>query len=455
MRLPGTEDTIVALATPPGRGAIAIVRMSGPDAHRIAGRVLTPWRPTPRQVYRATMRDPASGVIIDQPVVTVYVAPRSYTGEDLVELGVHGGHVGPARALAALIAAGARDALPGEFTRRAVAAGKMDLLQAEAVGDLVDARSAGMHAAALDQLAGHLSRTILALRDQLLGLEAMIAYEIDFPEEDSGPVARAQVLRAAREVTAALDRLLDTAPVGALLHHGALVVIAGAPNTGKSSLFNAVLGSRRAIVTEIPGTTRDAIEAVVEIGRWPVRLVDTAGLRHTDDLVERLGIQTTERYVREADVVLACGDDAAALEAAVSGARALSAKPVLAIRTKSDLVAVEDEYPPHGGAALAVSAVTGDGLSALATALDQTLARSAGGGSVGGPMLTRERHLRAVRRAREEAVAFERAWDAGALPAPVAAVHLRAATTALEELIGAIDVEDVLDRVFSTFCVGK
>ena len=508
LSLPGTGDTIAALATPAGRGALAVIRMSGPDAHAIASRVLSPWRAEPRSAYLTTLRDPANGKVIDRPVVTVYVAPRSYTGEELVELSVHGGRVVPVLALAALLAAGAREALPGEFTRRAVANGKMDILQAEGVGDLIDSQSRAMHDAAIGQLEGSLSRRIAALRDAMIGLEALIAYDIDFPEEDDGPIPAERVERGIVDLLTALDALLATAATGEMIRRGALVVIAGAPNAGKSSLFNALLGSTRAIVTEVPGTTRDAIEAVADVGSWPVRLVDTAGLRETSDVVERLGIEVSERYLGSADLVLACGETEGSLAFTASRVRALTSAPVLMVRTKADLVAnsyesavadvslatgprenvpsdlVADRYqippasdgsrpaddrPDHRPGAphlpappcVTVSAATGSGLGALADAMARLLAErygqpgSDGGGDHSAPLLTRERHRIAVQSARDEVAGFQRAWRGRSLPATVAAVHLHAAATALESLIGGVDVEDVLDRVFSDFCVGK
>jgi tRNA modification GTPase len=497
--LPGAGDTIAAIATPAGRGALAVIRLSGPDAHIVASRVVTPWRAEPRTPYLATLRDPESGKVIDHPVVTLYAAPRSYTGEDLVELSVHGGELVPVLALGALLAAGAREALPGEFTRRAVANGKIDVLQAEGVGDLIDAQSRAMHDAAIGQLEGSLSRRIATLRDAVVGLESLIAYDIDFPEEDDGPIPAERVERGIAELLAALDALIATAATGEMLRRGALVVIAGAPNAGKSSLFNALLGSPRAIVTDIPGTTRDAIEAVADVGSWPVRLVDTAGLRETLDVVERLGIEVSERYLGSADAVLACGETEESLALTASRVRALTPAPVIMVHTKSDLVTnsyqptraltsaagAQGEDAPDGlvtnsyyrgpasGAdprledhrladpTVAVSAATGAGLGALTDALARLLAERYGGvrGDVRGdrsaPLLTRERHRVAVERSRGEVADFARAWREGSLPPTVAAVHLHAAATALESLIGGVDVEDVLDRIFSDFCVGK
>jgi len=332
----------------------------------------------------------------------------------------------------------------------------MDILQAEAVADLVDARSRAMHRVALAQLEGGLSRRIETLRESILHLEALIAYDIDFPEEDDGPMDPERIRTAIGDVERALDTLLATARMGELYRGGALVVIAGAPNAGKSSLFNALLGSARAIVTPVPGTTRDAIEALLDLGPWPVRLVDTAGLRESTDVVEQLGIEVSERYLGDADVVLACGESAATLAATVGRVRALTDAAVLPVRTKVDLAAERHSCLPAAvGHAVAVSAHSGTGLDVLAERLTALLTGRHGACRPDAPLLTRERHRRAVRQARDEVAAFARAWEADAVPATVAAVHLRTAIGALEELVGLVDVEEVLDRVFASFCVGK
>jgi len=455
--LPGAADTIVALATVPGRSAIAVIRLSGPAAFAVAGSVLRPWPPPAREARLAAAYDPNSGELLDRPLVTRFEPGRSYTGEALVEIATHGGYVAPAAVLAALVAAGAREALPGEFTRRAVLNGKIDVVQAEAIGDLIDARSHAMQRAALAQLDGGLSRRVARLREQILGVEALLAYDIDFPEEDDGPVPRVRIADASRAVVDALDALLATAPAGELVREGAVVVIAGAPNAGKSSLFNALLGQSRAIVTAIPGTTRDALEAVVDAGSWPLRLVDTAGLRATEDVVERLGIEVSERYLARAQAVLACGESMAAVAECVERVRPLTEAPIIPVRTKVD---VDDPTPSADGAAsglvaVAVSAETGAGLTTLLRAIVDALASRYGAPSAELPLVTRARHRRALEEARREMAQFERSWGSGELPAVVAAVHVRAAAGALEELIGAVDVEDVLDRVFGTFCVGK
>lgn len=440
--------TIAAVATPAGRGALAIVRVSGPGVRELARRLLDPPPATPRHATRCVVRD--GGEAIDDVVATLFVAPHSFTGEDLLELGTHGGLVTPAAVLAAVLRAGAREAERGEFTRRAVLNGKLDLLQAEAIGDLIDARSSAAQRAALRQLDGGLSRRIAALRQRVLDLEALLAYDIDFPEEDDGPISRDRIHEVASELRTALDALLATAEQGTLVHEGALVVLAGAPNVGKSSLFNALLGEARAIVTDVPGTTRDAIEAVLDLPAWPLRLVDTAGLHETTDVVERLGIETSSRYLGQAALVLACGDSAGSLVAADSAVRQRTDAPIVTVRTKGDLVTND-----HEKADIVVSAQTGAGLRDLLQLVERRLSERHGDPTPDAPGLTRARHQRAVAIAAAELRAFDGAWREGALPASVAAIHVRAAADALGELIGAVRVDDVLDAVFRRFCVGK
>lgn len=446
------EDTIVAVATPSGRGALAVIRLSGPDAFKIAAKHL---RPPPSQM-RATQLCSVyeGGEVLDQALVTLFPGPNSFTGDDTVEFSTHGGHLVPSSVIAALISSGARQALPGEFTRRAVLNGKLDILQAEAIGDLIDASSQTMQRTALGQLDGGLSRRLLVLRDSLIDLEALIVYDIDFPEEDDGPISRERVENAATDIVESLKILLATAPAGELIREGAIVVIAGRPNVGKSSLFNALLGRSRAIVTEIPGTTRDALEAVIDSGKWPLRLVDTAGLRETDDRIERLGIEVSERYLADAHVILACAESPEQLEETIDVIARDSSAPVIAVRTKADLVAKRDK-PADARPNIAVSAETGLGLQDLLEAIDEVLREKHGEIVPELPILTRARHRHALTVACSEIEQFLRAWKEQNLPATIASIHLRTAVSALEELIGTVEVEDVLDRVFSSFCVGK
>ena len=448
----GAADTIAAIATAPGRGAIALVRMSGPVAEEIAARTVTPWPPAPRVATLATIRDPASDAIVDRALVTRFENGRSFTGEAMVEISTHGGPVSSALVLAALISAGARPAQPGEFTRRAVVNGKLTLAQGEAIGDVIDATSRMAHRLALDALDGGLVRRVLALRDALVDVEALIAYDIDFPEEDDGPVAPERILRSSREVVSMLEALLATAPAGELVRQGALVVLAGLPNAGKSSLFNALLGDARALVTPIPGTTRDAIEAVIDGPRWPLRIVDTAGLRESSDTIERLGIEVSERYLARAQVVLACGEHPADIAAVRQRIATMTRAPVVGVLTKQDIATASDDV---SGELVPVSAEMGTGLGELLSRIEQVLDASVTAIVPDLPVVTRARHVAALEAAAAEMRAFVEGWEAGELPAPVVAVHLRGAVAALEELVGVVDTEDVLDRVFRSFCVGK
>ena len=446
------EDTIVAVASAPGRGAVALVRLSGPDAFSIAAKHLRLLPPEPRVTHLCDVFDGEQK--LDQALVTLFPGLNSFTGEDTVEFSTHGGYLVPSTVVAALISSGARQATPGEFTRRAVLNGKLDILQAEAIGDLIDASSHVMQRTALGQLDGGLSRRLLSLRNDLIGLEALIAYDVDFPEEDDGPVPRRRIDQSAEGITSSLEALLSTGSAGEVIRDGAIVVIAGPPNAGKSSLFNALLGRSRAIVTEIPGTTRDALEAVIDSGKWPLRLVDTAGLRETGDKIERLGIEVSERYLASAHVVLACAEDSRSLEATIGLVSRNSTAPILAVRTKSDLVSKRDETI-SSRIVISVSAETGNGLQELLGAIGDTLDTRHGEIVPDLPVLTRARHRKAISTARAELGQFTAAWREEKLPATIAAVHLRTAVYALEELIGAVEVEDVLDRVFSSFCVGK
>jgi tRNA modification GTPase len=291
------------------------------------------------------------------------------------------------------------------------------------------------------------------LREDLIALEALVAYDIDFPEEDDGPISREKIAAAADGVIKKLGSLLSTAPVGEMVREGAIVVVAGPPNAGKSSLFNSLVGKSRAIVTEIPGTTRDAIEAVIESGRYSLRLVDTAGLRETDDAIERLGIEVSERYLSCAHVILACAETTAGLEATIAAIAQISSAPVIPVQTKSDLVPNSDKRTRSP--VVDVSAETGTGLQELLGVIDEKIAEKYGKVDPDLPVLTNARHMFALSNALAEVEAFKRCWHEEKLPATVATVHLRAAVYTLEELIGAVDIEDIFERVFKSFCVGK
>lgn len=453
-------DPIVALATPPGRSALAIVRLSGRGALAIAGRVVPGFQSEPPRVARYAAFQGSAG-LIDRGIYIAYHSPASYTGEDLVEFICHGGAVVPARLVAALEAAGARPAAAGEFSRRAVLNGKMDLLQAEAVGDLIDAEVPAQARAALNQLEGGLSRRITGLRSQLLELLALLAYEVDFPDQDDGPIPRDRLEAARASALESVERILATAPLAERVRRGALVVIAGPPNTGKSSLFNALLGSERALVTEIPGTTRDAIEVHAAFLGWPIRLVDTAGLGQAVDRLDALGQGMSRRFLAAADLVLRCEDwdgpaapgpataspdpDSASLHGDTESQRHRVAE--LRVRTKADLA-------PAAEGDLRVSSLTGEGLDVLKRRVVERLFAEGASFADLEPALTRERHRSALEEARM-ALADAAPHLAAGGDAVLAAHHVQVAVRSLDLLIGVVDVEEVLGRVFGSFCVGK
>lgn len=458
-------DTIVSLSTPPGVGAIAVVRVSGSGAGDVLSAISPPGSPLPA-VRRATLtelRDPEDGSVIDRALVTRFEGPASYTGEDLVEIACHGGWLTPRMVVEACERAGARAAEAGEFTKRAYLSGKLDLVQAEAVADLIEARSGALREAALGQMERGLSERVWAIRERLVKVEALLAHHVDFPEEDDAPVPLEAVVAEASELIEQLDRMLATAPEGELLREGALVVFAGRPNVGKSSLYNALIGEDRAIVTAEPGTTRDALEAVVQLGGFPFRLVDTAGLRDSPDHIERLGIEIARSYVSRADVILLCvGSDEGMAEADGTFLTEFRATPVVLIETKADRSGACEEAERSGPEAdrlgvagrVRVSVETGEGLDQLRMLLPELVYSAVVAAGAETPVLTRRRHARALARARSEVDAFRTGLETG-LPAEVASTHLRSAETALEELLGVVSVDDVLDVVFREFCIGK
>lgn len=443
------SDVITALATPPGRSALAIVRLSGNDAHECAAKLLAPFHPEPnRQNRLCSIRHPETREVLDRAVYSVYAAPNSYTGEDMVEISTHGGLIVPAGVLEASIAAGARQADPGEFTMRAVLNGKMDLLQAEAVADLVDAGGPVQRKVAIHQLDRGLTSRIEKLRSDFLELEALIGYDIDFPEEDSGPVSEERILCSVGELRRSMAQLLRTAAEGERVREGALAVIAGRPNTGKSSLFNALLGKNRAIVTEIAGTTRDAIDGQVTCNGFPFRLVDTAGLCDSDDRVEREGIEVSRAYLQDADLVLFCVEAGREVTFDETEFIADVLAPHILVRTMIDI----------GGSGrteeFGVSSVSGEGIAELREAMAGAAFSALLNQADYEPLLTRARHRVALARASGELDEFESAIGSD-LDIAIASTHILAAVSALEDVIGVVTTEDVLGRIFSDFCVGK
>jgi tRNA modification GTPase len=434
-----TRDTIAAIATAPGRGGIGVVRVSGPDVSKICLQVLGEL-PAARVATHATFRD-AHGGALDEGIALYFAAPHSYTGEPVLELQGHGGPVVMQTLLAACLDAGARLAEPGEFTRRAFLEGKLDLAQAEAVADLIDAASREAARSALRSLSGEFSAAIRAMQSQLIELRALTEAMLDFPEEEIDTLHRDAAAARLGGVRRALEDVLAKSRRGSLLRTGIHVVLAGRPNVGKSSLLNRLAGEERAIVTSVPGTTRDALREPIQIEGVPLVLVDTAGLRASTDMVERLGIERTQRELERADVVLAVfeatgeGDE---LEGLPGGAERID------VFNKIDLAPWFNA--PAG--AVGVSARTGAGLDELRKAILRAAGWTSAGESV---FLARERHVRALERAGAHLEAADREnqrWE-------FFAEELRLAHAALGGITGEFTADDLLGEIFARFCVGK
>ncbi len=440
--LAGGADTIVARATPAGRGGLAIIRVSGPEVRRIAARICPAldvdrgWRAA---LVELRGRD---GSVVDRGVVIPYPAPRSYTGEDMLELTVHGSPWVVREVVDGFLAAGARPAEPGEFTRRALANGKVDLVQAEAVNDLASAETAWQARLARVRASGALSREFAGLRDELAGLLAAVEGALDFAEHE----IEYRPEEVARRTAGCLDRvrgLLATAAASRRVRDGARVVITGPPNSGKSTLFNTLVGYERAIVSALPGTTRDLLEAELEIDGVRVVLQDTAGLGASDEPVEREGIRRAEGAAAAADVLLALWPADDRDDHSGSEAHAGDNRPVLRVRSKADLLdgrAVEDGW-------LAVSCRTGAGLDRLRGTLGGVV--SAGLAELGGEAAIGERHRLALEKAAAELAAVD------VMAPELAAEAIRGALDAARELLGEVVSDEVLDRIFATFCIGK
>ena len=429
------KDPICAIATPPGKGAIGVVRLSGEGALEIAARAFRGKDPRRLQGGRFTLGevvDPATGEVLDQALLLVFRAPHSYTGEDLVEFQTHGSPAVLRRVMEVLVSLGARPAGRGEFTLRAYLNGKLDLAQAEAVLALIEAEGELARRQALRGLEGALSRKIAALEERLLDLLAHIQALLDYPEEGVEPHRAEGVIREALEE---VEGLLAQAKASRLAQKGARLALVGAPNAGKSSLLNALLGYERALVSPIPGTTRDYLEAPLELFGIPLVAVDTAGVRETEDPLERAGVERALRVAQEADLILYVADRSVPRPSPPP----LPWERVIRVATKADL-------PPawEDPAFLPVSSLTGEGLERLKRALKEALL---GGG--GGEFLLTERQVEALLRARE------RLLEALALPEDLMGLALEEALRAFSALTGKEVAEEVVARVFQNFCVGK
>lgn len=447
------DSTICAVSTPPGCGGIAVVRISGPKAIEIADSV---WKG--RSLLGAPTHTARLGTVLDsenrpldEAVATVFRAPKSFTGQDTVEFSVHGSRWIQREAVLSLIAHGARAAEPGEFTRRAFASGRLDLSQAEAVADLIASSSRAAARIALGQMRGGISSRLTALRERLTNLAALLELELDFSEEDVEFASRDRLIADTEEILAEINRLLDSYSSGAAIKDGIPVAIAGATNAGKSSLLNALLGEERAIVSDIHGTTRDTVEDTLEIDEFLFRFIDTAGIRHTDDTIERLGIERSRLALASARIILHVIDSTAprpvSLDDAPSDAR------IITVYNKTD-IAHPAPSSADDGTSIAISALTGQGLDDLRRLIADTARRDTAAGDEDAILITNARHADALRSAAISA----RALLAGlktTTPADLLAQDLRETLHHLATITGQITTTEILQTIFTSFCIGK
>jgi tRNA modification GTPase len=441
-------ETIAAIATPPGEGALAVIRISGTGALSVADSVFRgkeiPSQAEERRVLFGRITDHTDAVI-DEVLLTVFRNPRSYTGEDLVEISGHGGPVVTSQVLAALLSAGARMARPGEFTERAFLNGKLDLTRAEAVMDLIGAQTERAAKAAAGQLAGRLGAAINAQRGEILEAVAHLEAFIDFPEEGIDPESGELLRKRMESAEGHLGRLLATAAEGRLLREGISLALCGAPNAGKSSLLNQLLGFDRAIVSETAGTTRDTIEERASLGGYPFRVIDTAGLRETEDPVEREGVERARRAAEAADLRIHLVD------AATQRGLIIPLFPdELVVLNKVDLV--KDRTALSAG--IPISCHTGEGIEALVAAILRKVTGRNAGEAPPDVTAINTRHRDCLRKAQRHLGAAIALLESGE-PPELVAVELRSALGDVGEVVGAAGTEEILSKIFSSFCIGK
>ncbi len=443
------NETIAAIATPPGRGGIGVVRLSGASLAQMWG-ALVAQEPKPRQAMRADFRDGA-GILIDQGLALYFPHPHSYTGEDVIELQAHGGPIVLQLLLQRCLELGARVAEPGEFTKRAFLNDKIDLAQAEGVADLIDASTAAAARCAARSLQGDFSQRIDAMVQGLIELRTLVEATLDFPDEDIEFLEHVHADAKVEHLRQQLAQIGVASRAGSLLRGGIHVVIAGHPNVGKSSLFNRLAGDDVSIVTEIPGTTRDAIRQNVNINGVPLHLIDTAGLRESDDLIEKLGISKTWNHIAHADLVLWVSDAACPATRSDAGAtRVPAGVPQIYAINKIDLTAMPpEERVTSIGTEIAISAQTGAGIELLQQAILKAAGWSANEEDT--VFMARARHLQAIKGADCH---LEIAAEHGQ-PLEVLAEELRLAQRELEAITGRYTADDLLGRIFSSFCIGK
>jgi tRNA modification GTPase len=447
-----SADTIAAIATAPGRGGVGVIRISGSNLLPFA-LALTGKTPKPRYATLADFRA-ADGAAVDSGILLFFPGPHSFTGEDVLELQGHGGPVVMQMLLARCLDLGARLAEPGEFSRRAFLNGKLDLAQAEAVADLIDAATASAARSAVRSLQGEFSEAIHALTDELINLRMLVEATLDFPEEDIDFLKAADAFGRLERLQRKLAEIFDRAGQGKLLQAGLHVVLAGQPNVGKSSLLNRLAGDDLAIVTPVAGTTRDALRSTIQIEGIPLHIIDTAGLRETEDEVEKIGIERSWREIERADVVLLLVDARSGVGAADREilARLPERLQRVTVYNKIDLSgAVAERHDEADGVAIALSAKANQGIELLRS----ELLRIAGWHPAEDVFIARERHLRALAAAQEHIAAASRVVESKLPALELFAEELRLAQRALGEITGEFSADDLLGVIFSRFCIGK
>lgn len=475
-----TNDTICAISTPPGVGGIAVIRISGPQAIEIAERI---WSGTPltqakaRTLHSGMINDPANnGEMLDQAVAAIFHAPASFTGEDTVELSVHGSRYVQQRLLEILCDNGCRMAQPGEFTRRAFANGKIDLAQAEAIADVIASESRAAHRLAASQMKGQFSARLNRLRDKLLEIASLLELELDFSEEEVEFASRSRLTALAQDLHSELTRLADSFAAGNAIKQGIPVAIIGPTNAGKSSLLNLILGQQRAIVSDIHGTTRDTIEDTLAIGDYTFRFIDTAGLRHTDDPIENLGIKRTRQAAANAaitllvvdatrplpspaDLALPADSDTDSDSNADAGSHtAEDTRPVILLLNKTDLpgaiTTLPTPLPYRATDIIPISAHTGEGHDTLLQQLKKHAQALSGDNTQDTILVTNLRHAQALQAAAETTAALLAGLSAN-IPGDLLAQDLRATIHHLSTITGTLTTPDILTTIFSRFCIGK
>ncbi len=453
------EDTIAAISTPVGEGGVGIVRISGKDAFLIAQKIFKgpkkkDWLKESHKLYYGKIVDPETKKSIDEVLISIMKAPTTYTKEDVVEINCHGGYIPLKETLRVVLSAGARMAEPGEFTKRAFINGRIDLSQAESVIDIIRSKTEASLRMAMSQLEGHLSEKISDIQNNVLGMLANIEAVIDFPDEDIEEKTFDEMFETAEDIKDKLNELLELAETGRIFREGVKTVIVGRPNVGKSSLLNALLGQERAIVTDIPGTTRDVIEETINIKGIPLVLVDTAGLRETGDLVEKIGVKKTWELVNQADLILFITDAQNPFnEVDKSIIKEIKPSKTIIVINKIDLNKDVQEPKEYNMPIVKISALSRLGIYDLENLIEKFVT----GGKINSPdsmVVSRARHQNSLIRARKNIEEFISALSSG-IPLDLLSIDIRNAWEALGEITGSTVTEDLLDRIFSDFCIGK